>query len=418
MNYDEVMHFIESYTKTGTHITDLARFRRLMNELGNPQEMLKFIHVAGTNGKGSTVRMLSGIFHTAGYCTGEFTSPFIYRYNDRISVDGSEISDDELCAAAEEVIPVVKQTSELGYSQFEITCAIAFVHFLKRNCEIVILETGIGGRLDCTNIIPPPICSVITSISYDHTAVLGNTLSEIARNKAGIIKYGSPCILQCGNSGEAAAVIIDEAEKCGSKVIVPKASSIRIQKSDYTGNEFTYGLKKLRTSMPGKHQIYNAVTAYEAALCAKKYGYDLSFGEIYNGIYKANLPSRCQVIQIDSPMIIMDGAHNPDGMKKLAEFISEIKLSPKVMICGMLETKDWQTALGSIAPLIDKAYCVDGFAKGAVFAPKLAEMFRHGEAASISEAYYKSAVYAGKSGLVVIGGSLYLASALHKYSKL
>ena len=121
MNYDEVMHFIESYTKTGTHITDLARFRRLMNELGNPQEMLKFIHVAGTNGKGSTVRMLSGIFRTAGYCTGEFTSPFIYRYNDRISVDGNEISDDELCAAAEEVIPVVKQTSELGYSQFEIT---------------------------------------------------------------------------------------------------------------------------------------------------------------------------------------------------------------------------------------------------------------------------------------------------------
>ncbi len=417
MNIGEVMNFINGYSKSGSRVYDLSRFRGLMRELGNPQEILNFIHVAGTNGKGSTVRMLSEIFRAAGLRTGEFMSPFIYRYNDRISVDGAEITDDELCAAAEEVIPAVKKTGSPGYSQFEITCALAFIHFLKKNCEIVILETGLGGLLDCTNIIPPPICSVITSVSYDHTNILGSTLGEIARHKAGIIKSGSPCVLQCGNPSEAVKVISAAAEAEKVRLIIPDLSRLKIISSDYSGSEFVYKGKRLRISMAGRHQIYNALTAYEAAKCAKKEGFDLSFGEIYTGLYKASLPSRCQIVQISSPMIVIDGAHNPDGMRTLAEFVKSSPYSPKVMVCGMLETKDWRTALSHISPYIQKAYCVDGFHKDAVFAPRLAECFENGEAISLSRAYYTAAAYAGTRGLMVIGGSLYLAAAIYKYTE-
>lgn len=418
MEISEVMNFINGYSKSGTPVSDLSRFKRLMRILGDPQNSLEFIHVAGTNGKGSTVRMLSEIFQTAGYKTGEFTSPFIYRYNDRICIDGKEISDSELSAAADKVIPAVRASMELGYSQFEITCAVAFVYFAAKKCDIVILETGLGGLLDCTNIIQPPVCSVITSISYDHTAVLGNTIEEIARHKAGIIKKEAPCVLMCGNPPEAVDVIIDRAELLNSDVIIPDLSKIRIISSDKNGNEFSYKGRKLRTSMVGKHQILNAVTAYEAAKIARSYGYDLSSSDIAEGIFNAAVPSRCQIIQESSPMIIMDGAHNPDGMRVLSEFVRDIKCTPKVMVCGMLESKDWQGALRYITPYIDKAYCVDGFYKNSVFAPKLAQQFRNGEPVSIREAYYKAAVYAGEHGLVVIGGSLYLASALHKFSSI
>lgn len=415
MDIHEVMEFIGQYTKGGRPVTNLSRFRELMHRLGDPQNRLEFIHVAGTNGKGSTVRMLSEIFQAAGYRTGEFVSPFIYRYNDRIMIDGEEISDEHLCELAEQVIPVIRETGESGYSQFEITTAFAFMYFAAMKCEIVILETGLGGLLDCTNIIEPPVCSVITSISLDHTAILGDTVEAIARHKAGIIKNGSPCILQSGNPAGAVDVIEMKAITESSQLIVPDERRLRVLSSDITGSSFFYKERLYKVSMAGEHQIKNALTAIEAAKEAARQGFLISRKDIYNGVFKAAVPSRCQVIQESGPMIIIDGAHNPDGMRTLSEVVKKIRCRPKVMVCGMLDNKDWEHSLDYITPYIDKAYCVDGFFRNAVFAPTVAERFSNGEAASLRDAYTKACIYAGEKGVVVIGGSLYLAAALQKY---
>lgn len=412
MTIGEVMDFLGKYTKTGVPVSDLSRFSALMDILGNPQDRLNFIHIAGTNGKGSAAEMTAETFSRAGYVTGEFTSPFIYRYNDRIKIGGEEISDRELCETAETVIPAVKFTGETGYSQFEITAAIAFVYYLNKKCDIVVLETGLGGLLDCTNIIKTNVCSVITSISFDHTAVLGNTLSEIAFHKAGIIKEKSPCFLECNNPPEAVSVIKKTAENLHSEVIIPEMNEIVTLSSDLSGNTFKYKNVFLKTKMAGVHQIYNAVTAYEALIYAKYHGYDkISAQNIIDGIYNARVPSRCEIIS-DDPTVILDGAHNPDGMKRLSELVNSTDLYPKIMVCGMLRGKDVRSAISHISPLVAKAYCTDGFYPSAYPADKLTELFKNAESVRLEEAVTKAKKSAGKNGLVIIAGSLYLASAL------
>lgn len=187
----EIVNFLDKYTKSGTPVTSLARFALLLDKLGNPQDYLKFIHIAGTNGKGSATRMLANSLTLAGYKTGEFTSPFIYRYNDRIKINGEEIPDNELARLIDIIKPIL-ENDNAGYSQFEITNAIAFMYYAEQKCDVVVLETGMGGLYDSTNIIRDNICSVIMSISFDHTAILGNTIEKIAYQKAGIIKDAAP----------------------------------------------------------------------------------------------------------------------------------------------------------------------------------------------------------------------------------
>ena len=186
--------FIGKYTKLGKKVSDLTRIAALMNAVGDPQERLRFVHIAGTNGKGSIAEMTARALTAAGYRTGLFTSPYIIRYNDRIRVDGREITDGELDALADITEPAAEGLSELGFSQFEITQAMAMLHYERCGCDIVVLETGLGGALDSTNIIPPPLVSVIGSVSFDHTAILGDTLGEIAAQKAGILKPGVPVV--------------------------------------------------------------------------------------------------------------------------------------------------------------------------------------------------------------------------------
>ncbi len=202
MNYCEAMSYIESFSKLGKPVSSLARFERIMDALGNPQKEMNFVHVAGqegmrilhvagTNGKGSTVRMIAETLTRSGYRTGEFTSPYIRVYNDRMRIDGVNISDDELAEIVTQIRPIIDDLST-DCSQFEITTAIAFIYFKAKKCSIVVMETGLGGLLDCTNIIEKSCVSVITSISPDHTAILGDTVEKIARHKAGIIKQGCP----------------------------------------------------------------------------------------------------------------------------------------------------------------------------------------------------------------------------------
>lgn len=410
----EIINFLGGYTKSGAPVHDLSRFASLMDRLGNPQDRLKFVHVAGTNGKGSVVRMLANSLTLAGYRTGEFTSPFIYRYNDRIKINGIEIPDEELSRIISIVRPVV-ESDGAGYSQFEITNAIAFLYFLEQDCDIVVLETGVGGLYDSTNIIRDNICSVIMSISFDHTAILGDKITDIAFQKAGIIKDECTVVVYPQNPFEANMVIDKYAAIHGSKVIRPDLSKLNILRSKPDGAAFTYKMRDYATAMPGNHQIYNALTAIEAAGVIRKKFKKLTDSKIFDGISTAVMPSRCQIVRKKDPMIIIDGAHNPEGMRALTEFVASLPQYPKVMICGMSADKDWKTALSYISPYIDKAYCIDGFCPKTVFAPKLAECFKDGETAPISEVYRRAYSYAENGGLLLIGGSLYIPSALNKF---
>ena len=410
----EIVNFLERYTKSGTPVNNLSRFSSLMDRLGNPQDSLKFVHVAGTNGKGSVCRMLANSLTLAGYNTGEFTSPFIYRYNDRIKINGEEITDNELMSLISEIRPILDSSTE-GYSQFEITNAIAFLHFARKGCNIVVLETGLGGLYDSTNIIKNNVCSVIMSISYDHTDILGEKLSDIAFQKAGIIKDECPVVLYPMNPPEANSVINMYAAIHGSKLVTPDLTKLKIVRSRPDGTAFTYKLRDYATTMPGNHQIYNALTAIEAAGIIRKKFKKLTDKRVFEGISTAQMPSRCQIVRQKDPMIIIDGAHNPEGMTALADFISTLPQYPKVMICGMNASKDWQTCLSIISPHIDKAYCIDGFCPNTVFSPKLAEWFRDSECVPISEVYHRAYAYASSGGLLVIGGSLYIPSALNKF---
>ena len=411
----EIINFLDQYTKSGTPVNNLNRFAVLMDKLGNPQEYLKFVHVAGTNGKGSTVRMLANSLIKAGYRTGEFTSPFIYRYNDRMKINGIEIPDEELLRIIRMLRPILDSDLS-GYSQFEITNAIAFIWFAEHKCDVVVLETGVGGLYDSTNIIRENICSVITSISYDHTAILGNTIEEIAFQKAGIIKDECPVVLYPENTVNAVKVIEKYAAVHGSRLVIPDASKIQVRRMGTDGCAFTYRMRDYATAMPGRHQILNAVTAIEAAKVISKTYKKLTDKKLFEGISSAVMPSRCQIVRNKSPMVIIDGAHNPDGMKALADFVSRLPQYPKIMICGMSADKDWEKALSFISPHIDKAFCIDGFCPKTVFAPKLAEKFSDAECVPISHVYHRGITCAGNTGLLLIAGSLYIPAALNKFT--
>lgn len=411
------MKYLNSFSKLGKPVDSLMRFERIMRALGDPQKGMSFVHVAGTNGKGSTVRMIAGSLTRAGYKTGEYTSPYIVVYNDRIRINGVNISDDELAEIVTQIQPIIDGLCT-ECSQFEITTAIAFIYFAAKKCDVVVLEAGLGGLLDCTNIIEKSTASVITSISLDHTAVLGNTIGKIARQKAGIIKQECPLVLAPSQKREVYVLMYKTAMQFNSPFITPNTDRLKVDKCDYTGNHFIYKGFAYRTSMVGRHQIDNALTAIETLYTIKRRGFNrLSYLNIYEGIKSAQVPSRCQIIREDKPFIMIDGAHNPDGMRALADFIRTVPKEPKVMVCGMMEDKDWQTAIGYISRYIDRAVCLDGFAPKTVFAPRLAEMFREGEVSNLRDAVSRAVTIAGTEGMVVVAGSLYLAAALQTHSK-
>ena len=411
----EAMNYINSFSKLGKPVNNLLRFARIMRALGNPQEKLKFVHIAGTNGKGSTARMIAATLTRAGYKTGEFTSPYIRVYNDRIRIDGINISDMELAEIVTGMKPIIDGLCT-ECSQFEITTAIAFIYFAACKCDIVVLEAGLGGLLDCTNIIEKSCASVITSISLDHTAILGDTIDKIARQKAGIIKQECPLVLAPSQNREVYALMYRTAIQFNSRFVSPNTDRLKVEKCDYSGSRFVYKGLTYIVSMVGRHQIDNALTAIETLYTLKNNGWDrISYVHIYEGIKSAEVPSRCQIVHKDKPFIMIDGAHNPDGMRALADFIRTVPKAPKIMICGMMEDKDWQTAIGYISRYIDRAVCLDGFAPKTVFAPRLAEMFREGETSNFNDALTRAITLAGTDGMVIIAGSLYLAAALQKH---
>lgn len=356
MNYEEALSFIHSTSPTFCK-PGLDRINALLDRLGHPERTMKFIHVAGTNGKGSTSSMLASVLMAAGYRVGLYTSPYVYRFNERMRVCGVPISDEQLTRLTEMMRPIVSDMPD-SPTEFELITAIAFQYFSEEKCEVVVLEVGMGGRLDSTNVIDAPLLSVITGISLDHTAFLGDTVEKIAFEKAGIIKSGCPVIW--GGSDEAAAEVISRvAGEVGARLYTTDYSRLSVDASALSGTVFSYKERLgVEICLLGTYQPKNASLVLDSIDILRTRGLKISEEAVRRGLAEASWPARFEVIST-SPTVIFDGAHNAEGIGAATESIKHYFGDRRVVICtGVLSDKDYGEIARKISEVSDLAFTV------------------------------------------------------------
>ena len=420
MNYTEARLYLDESSKYGS-VLGLENMRELLKRLGNPQDALRFIHIAGTNGKGSVLAYLSTILSGAGYRTGQYSSPTLFAYRERIQVDGVYIEKEALARLVTRIAAAVEQMHAEGAgtpTEFEIETALAFLYFREKRCDIVVLETGLGGAQDATNIIRTPVLEVITSISMDHMAQLGDTLEQIARQKAGIIKPHT--LVACAAQPPEATRVIEEV--CAANHS-PCRMVDEAQLSDicygYKAQTFSYrNWKQVRIRLAGSYQISNAALALEAVESLREAGFRLSDEQVLQGLFNTCWRGRFTLLR-EHPAVIMDGAHNPGAARELRRSLETYFSGKKLYyIFGMFRDKDYQTVIEVTAPLAEHIITVQtpGSAR-ALPAEELKQAVERVNpsveaAASIQQAVEKSLRLAGSADVIVIFGSLsFLAEA-------
>ena len=419
MTYEEALEKIHSLLSLGSR-PGLDRMRCLMDRLGNPQNNLCYIHVAGTNGKGSVCAMLSSVLVAAGYKTGLFISPYITDFRERIQINNRMIDKDVLAKAVEETFPVLEQLRKEGVviTEFEYVNALQFYIHAQARCDIVVLETGMGGLLDCTNIIPPPLCAIITAIGLDHTAVLGGTLTEIAAQKCGIIKEDS-AVVTAAQCDEVMAVIEKTARERRVPLLQGQSVSAEVLHEDLHGTIFRSNGAQLQIRLAGAHQIEN-VKCVLAALEYLRLNDLLYISDISvkNGLFAASNPARLQLLS-ENPVVLLDGAHNPNGVEALCAALDTHLQGKRLYgVTGMLADKDIEASLTLLDGRFDTVFTVPVNNPRAIAAPQLAEKWRtrapHVFSCSHPLKGVEQAVAAAKAnnGAVVIFGSLYLAGEI------
>lgn len=351
MDYETAMIKLRGEVCSGIKL-GLQNIKTLMEKLGNPQDKLKIIHIAGTNGKGSCTSFVNSALVSQGYKVGMFTSPSIYNFEERIRINNKNIPEDKLIDLMNEVREVA-ETMEVFPADFELVTAIAFLYFYREKCDFAIMEVGLGGRLDATNVVQNPLITLITSISLDHQQFLGNTIPEIALEKAGIIKENVPLVLY-SQSKEAMDSIIGVANSKNSKVILNDLEKIELLENTKNGQIINYkDFKNLKINLLGSHQINNATISLELLEQLRKMGFEISNESIYNGFSSVTWPCRFELVS-KNPDFILDGAHNIDGIEK---FISSMnfyyKDNKKIGIFGVLADKDYNEMLAKIVPCFD-----------------------------------------------------------------
>ena len=411
MNYSETLNYIFSL-KTVSLNPSLERITAALDLLDNPQNSLKAVHIAGTNGKGSVASMISEILKADGKKVGMFISPYIIDFKERIQINGHYISESDLCRLTEQVVSVQFKLAEtsLELGQFEFITAVALLYFKEQNCDYVVLETGIGGRFDATNVFQKPICTVITKISYDHTAILGDTLEKIAGEKAGIIKRGVPCIT-CHQDGAANKVITETCKGLSTPLIVIKPDSITDVKVDFNGTDFFYKSVMYTTSLCGIHQAENAALAIEAM---KNSEFNISDRVIKAGLANVLHPARIEIFNSKFPIII-DGAHNPNGAESLVDFLSSVNFKGNIIFGGMKD-KNLHKIAKILSPFANKIVTVTVLNNPrAQSGEELKSIFiNYNKNVSVAESY-ETALELTKDAPTVICGSLYLAADMRRY---
>jgi len=347
MTYEECLTYIHSRPRFSERRTDLSKEHRLLERLGNPHLKGRFVHVTGTNGKGSVCAYVSTVLREAGYRTGLFTSPYLVRFEERFQVDGQNISPEDLTAIVNSVRAEEDELEAEGYAgatEFEVVTAVGFCYFASQNCDYVVLEVGIGGRLDNTNVIAPPACACITAVSFDHMKTLGNTLEAIATEKSGIIKPGSQAVVSPDQTPEVLAVIRRACEACGAKYIAAGDQTLEISSETRDGTDVVVDGVALHIPLLGRHQVNNGVTAF--AVCR---ALGLPDEIIQRGIAKTVWPARLQYIPGMPPMLL-DAGHNPAGVETLCRTLDRLfPDTPLRIVMGMMSDKATDVCIPAMA---------------------------------------------------------------------
>ena len=414
MKYQEALNFIEKITGLGI-VPGLDSIKELCRELGNPQETLKFVHIAGTNGKGSTLAFISTILQAAGYRVGRYVSPTIFEYRERIQVDGKMISKVALGELMEQVKAACERMVARGLSQptpFEVETALAFLYFQKKKCDIVVLETGMGGLYDATNLITTTQVAVITSVGMDHMQFLGDTVEKIAGQKAGIIK--NECYVICMKQDEAVMQVVEQtANEKQAMLVVADAEEAAKVRYGVEKQQFDYaGMKRLTIALAGKHQIANAVVAIEAVMALGQKGFAVSEQAIREGLLATRWPGRFTVVS-KKPLFIVDGAHNEDAAQKLADSIEFYFTNRRIIyIMGILKDKEYDKVISLTHKYADQIITVTPPNNPrAMHAYDLAKEIAKVHTAvtavdSLEEAVEMSSLLAGKDDVIIAFGSL------------
>ncbi len=408
MNYTESLNYIHSLLRFGSR-PGLERITELLHRLGDPQERLEIIHVAGTNGKGSTCTFLSNILRAAGKKTGLYISPFVTVFNERIQIDGQPIPDVDLAKYTERVKAEVDKMPDDGcpITEFEFITAVAFLYFFDQRCDAVVLEVGLGGRLDATNVISRPKASVIARIALDHTAILGNTEGEIAFEKCGIIKPECPVITTADNSVEALEVIKKIAAERGCDLKISNRNEAKILSADIFGSDILWLGEEYHISLAGGHQVSNAVNAVTAVKAAFP---EISLEEIKQGLSTTVFPARCEVIS-RSPLVILDGSHNPNGTGALADLLKKTDIQNATAIVGFMADKDVSDALTLLKGVFKKVITVKVQSNSRTMTAEDLKTVCESICDDVvaAESYEKAIELAKKDERIVVFGSLYLA---------
>ncbi len=412
------MRFIHEKVWQGSK-PGLSRTQELLKKMGEPQKALRFVHVAGTNGKGSVSAMLASIFCAAGLKSGLYTSPYIADFCERMQVDGLPVSYDELSAITEFCAPLALSMEDRP-TEFELVTAIAMEFFKRRGCDIVVLETGLGGRLDSTNVIEAPLCSVLMNIGLDHTKELGDTVEKIAAEKAGIIKPGSPAV--CYELPKSVrAVIAARCSETGSPLVFADFSKISSLADSREGQVFSYkAFSALHLPLLGRHQLKNAAVALETVAVLRDEGVALSDGAVRNGLAAAQWPARFEILS-EHPFFVVDGGHNPQCAETVAENLkSYFPAMRRVLLLGVLADKDYAKLADILDPLVDEYVTIAPDTPRALPACALAEhLKRFGKPVTacerIEDGVKTALACAGTDGMVCSVGSLYTAGRVRAY---
>ena len=423
MQYEEAIQSIHALEKFGIK-PGLSRITALCRALGDVQEKLRYIHVAGTNGKGSTSTMLANICTAAGYKTGLFISPYVLDFRERIQIDGTMIPKDALTRIVERVRTEADKLREAGenVTEFEYITACALAYYAEQQCDMVVLETGLGGRLDATNCIPCPEVAVITSVSLDHMAVLGDTVEQIAHEKCGILKDGGTVVTYPFQHPDALRVIEETVRTKRGCLIVPDAGVISVRQESIDGTHAVIDGLPLHIPLLGRHMVYNASTAVTAARALRADGWHIPDEAIRTGIGRTVMPARMQVLRHD-PLVLLDGGHNEDCACAFRAAVERFLPGRRIIgVCGMMADKAYERYLSIVAPLFDRLLTVRPDNPRALSAAALAEA---GSAycadvtacGSFREAAESALRAAGRDGVVAVCGSFYMIADMEKYLK-
>ena len=414
---EQSLNYIHGLYRKGTK-PSLHRVAYLLEKLGNPQKKLKFIHIAGTNGKGSTASMTASILEKAGYRTGLFTSPYIYRFNERMQINGQQIHDETVISLTKKIRAIAETMEELP-TEFDFVTAMAMDYFAAQNCDMVVLEVGVGGALDSTNIIPAPEVAVITNIGLDHTDLLGDTVEKIAAVKAGIIKEG--CHGVCYDSGASVSQVY--AAICEEKHVPLKIadfSALRSLSKGLEGQVFSCGKREnLFLPLLGVHQLHNAAVVLSVIDALLERGYSISEEAIRAGLETVSWPGRFHIVGRD-PLFIIDGGHNPPCIEALVENIKDYLAGRKIIVlAGVLADKDYADMFRPVMPFTDSFVCITPDNPRKMDAHDLARYLQDAGAKAVgcdtvAEGVALARELAGKDGVILSFGSLYALGDIHR----